>query len=67
MPARVAGGGKNATTHNGGEPFAPRKSRIGFQAKGIFSLISMWQFNQLYDFQVIMILANPLYTVILLG
>ena len=29
-PARTAGGGKNATTHNGGEPFAPRKSRIGF-------------------------------------
>ena len=29
-PARAAGGGKNATTHNGGEPFAPGKSRIGF-------------------------------------
>ena len=30
-PARAVGGGKNATTHiNGGEPFAPGKSRIGF-------------------------------------
>ena len=29
-PARVAGGGKKATTQNGGEPFAPGKSRIGF-------------------------------------
>ena len=29
-PACAAGGGKNATTHNGGEPFAPGKSRIGF-------------------------------------
>ena len=28
--ARAAGGGKNATTHNGGEPFAPGKSRIGY-------------------------------------
>ena len=26
-PARAAGGGKNATTHNGGEPFTPGKSR----------------------------------------
>ena len=29
-PVRAAGGGKNATTHNGGELFAPGKSRIGF-------------------------------------
>ena len=29
-PARAAGGGKNATTHNGGELFAPGKSCIGF-------------------------------------
>ena len=29
-PARTAGGGKNAATHNGGEPFAPGKSRIDF-------------------------------------
>ena len=29
-PACAAGGGKNATTHNGGEPFAPGISRIGF-------------------------------------
>ena len=29
-PARAAGGRKNATTHNGGEPFALGKSRIGF-------------------------------------
>ena len=33
-PACAAGGGKNATTHNGGEPFAPGKSRIGFYAPG---------------------------------
>ena len=32
MPERVAGGRKNATTHNGGEPFAPGKSRIGFHS-----------------------------------
>ena len=31
-PARAAGGRKNATTHNRGEPFAPRKSRIGFHS-----------------------------------
>ena len=29
-PACAAGGGKNATTHNGGEPFAPGSPRIGF-------------------------------------
>ena len=29
-PSRAAGGGKNATTHNGGEPFAPGKSHNGF-------------------------------------
>ena len=29
-PAGAAGGGKNATTHNGGKPFAPGKLRIGF-------------------------------------
>ena len=29
-PAHAAGGGKNTTTHNGGEPFASGKSRIGF-------------------------------------
>ena len=29
---RAAGGEKNATTHNGGEPFPPRKSRIGFHS-----------------------------------
>ena len=33
-PARAAGGRKNATTHNGGEPFAPGKSRIGFYSHG---------------------------------
>ena len=31
-PARAAGGEKNATTHYEGEPFAPRKSRIGFHS-----------------------------------
>ena len=31
-PARAAGGRKNATTHNGGEPLAPRKSHIGFHS-----------------------------------
>ena len=31
-PARAAGGRKNATTHNRGESFAPRKSRIGFHS-----------------------------------
>ena len=31
-PARAAGGRKNATTHDGGESFAPRKSRIGFHS-----------------------------------
>ena len=29
-PARAAGGGKNATTHNAGEPFASGKSHISF-------------------------------------
>ena len=32
MPSCATGGGKSATTHNGGEPFAPRKSRIGFHS-----------------------------------
>ena len=30
MPVCATGDGKNATTHNGGEPFAPGKSRIDF-------------------------------------
>ena len=30
MPSRAAGGRRNATTHNGGEPFAPGKSHISF-------------------------------------
>ena len=31
-PGCAAGGGKNATTHNGGEPFVPGKSRIDFDS-----------------------------------
>ena len=33
MPARAAGSGKNATTRDRGEPFAPRMSRIGFHSR----------------------------------